>query len=113
MNSPGSLVAAAIQSVQQSSGELSRWFRLLEVLARFGRHAQLLHVLAVEGFLSIITRRRIRRGVFETFADLQEAIRRYIKEHDKRAKPFVGQSQPRPSSPSSDASLHPLNESMH
>ena len=44
---------------------------------------------AVEGFFSIITRRRIRRGVFKSVADLQEAIRRYIKQHNKKAKPFV------------------------
>ena len=44
---------------------------------------------AVEGFFSIITRRSIRRGVFESVADLQDAIRRYIKEHNKSAKPFV------------------------
>jgi transposase len=44
---------------------------------------------AVEGFFSVVTRRRIRRGVFESVADLQEAIRRYIKEHNKSAKPFV------------------------
>jgi transposase len=44
---------------------------------------------AVEGFFSTITRRRIRRGVFESVADLQDAIRRYIKEHNKSAKPFV------------------------
>jgi transposase len=44
---------------------------------------------AVEGFFSIITRQRIRRGVFESVADLQDAIRCYIKEHNKSAKPFV------------------------
>ena len=31
---------------------------------------------AVEGFFSIITRRRIRRGVFKSMADLQDAIAR-------------------------------------
>jgi transposase len=44
---------------------------------------------AVEGFFSIITRRRIRRGVFKSVSDLQEAIRRYIKEHNRSPKPFV------------------------
>jgi transposase len=44
---------------------------------------------AVEGFFSIITRRRIRRGVFKSVSDLQDAIRRYIKEHNLHAKPFV------------------------
>ena len=44
---------------------------------------------AVEGFFSIITRRRIRRGVFKSVADLQDAIRRYIHEHNQSSKPFV------------------------
>jgi len=44
---------------------------------------------AVEGFFSIITRRSIRRGVFKSVADLQDAITRYIRAHNKAAKPFV------------------------
>jgi transposase len=44
---------------------------------------------AVEGFFSIITRRRIRRGVFTSVAELEDAIRRYIQEHNQQAKPFV------------------------
>ncbi len=44
---------------------------------------------AVEGFFSIITRRRIRRGVFKSVSDLEDAIRRYIREHNRSSKPFV------------------------
>jgi len=44
---------------------------------------------AVEGFFSVITRRRIRRGTFTSVADLQHAIRRYIREHNRSPKPFV------------------------
>ena len=44
---------------------------------------------AVEGFFSTITRRRIRCGVFKSVSDLQDAIRRYIKEHNEAAEPFV------------------------
>lgn len=44
---------------------------------------------AVEGFFSIITRRRIRRGVFKSVPELQEAISRYIREHNRSSKPFV------------------------
>jgi transposase len=44
---------------------------------------------AVEGFFSVITRRRIRRGVFTSVAALQDAIRGYIREHNKAPKPFV------------------------
>jgi transposase len=48
---------------------------------------------AVEAFFSVLTRRRIRRGVFKSVADLQDAIRRYIREHNNDPKPFVW-SQP-------------------
>jgi transposase len=44
---------------------------------------------AVEGFFSIITRRKIRRGVFKSVADLEDAIKRFIKAHNKNSKPFV------------------------
>jgi len=44
---------------------------------------------AVENFFSVITRQRIRRGVFKSVGDLEDAIRRYIREHNKNAKPFV------------------------
>jgi transposase len=44
---------------------------------------------AVEGFFSTLTRRRLQRGVFKSVADLEAAIARYIREHNKTAKPFV------------------------
>jgi hypothetical protein len=44
---------------------------------------------AVEGFFSKLTRQRIRRGVFRSIADLQAAIKRYLKEHNDNPKPFV------------------------
>ena len=44
---------------------------------------------AVEGFFSAITRRRIRRGVFRSVPDLHDAITRYIRDHNRAAKPFV------------------------
>lgn len=44
---------------------------------------------AVENFFSIITRRRIRRGVFKSVADLQDAIHRYIRVHNRSSKPFI------------------------
>jgi transposase len=44
---------------------------------------------AVEGFFSVITRRRIRRGVFKSVGELEDAIKRYIADHNRRAKPFV------------------------
>src|SRR5271157_236739 len=44
---------------------------------------------AVEGFFSVITRRRIRCGVFTSVADLEDAIKRYIKDHNRHASPFA------------------------
>ena len=44
---------------------------------------------AVENFFSVITRQRIRRGVFTSVADLQDAIRSYIREHNRNPRPFV------------------------
>jgi transposase len=44
---------------------------------------------AVEGFFSALTRRRLRRGVFRSVAELQDAIAHYIREHNRSAKPFV------------------------
>jgi Homeodomain-like domain len=44
---------------------------------------------AVEGFFSTITRRKIRRGVFKSVAELQDAIERYIKARNKTSLPFV------------------------
>lgn len=44
---------------------------------------------AVEGFFSTITRRKIRRGVFRSVPELEAEIARYIKAHNKSAKPFV------------------------
>lgn len=44
---------------------------------------------AVENFFSVITRQRIRRGIFKSVSELQDAIRRFIKEHNKCSKPFV------------------------
>ncbi len=44
---------------------------------------------AVENFFSIITRRRLKRGVFKSVSELEDAIKRYIKQHNKSSKPFV------------------------
>ena len=44
---------------------------------------------AVESFFSALTRRRLKRGVFHSIADLQAAINRYIEEHNDDPKPFI------------------------
>ena len=44
---------------------------------------------AVETFFSALTRRRLRRGVFRSVADLHTAINRYLEDHNDDPKPFV------------------------
>jgi transposase len=44
---------------------------------------------AVENFFSVLSRRRLKRGIFTSIADLQAAINRYIKEHNHDPKPFI------------------------
>ncbi len=43
----------------------------------------------VERFFAEITRRRIRRGMFHSVADLQRAINDYLEHHNTDPKPFV------------------------
>ena len=49
---------------------------------------------AVEGFFAKLNRRRLKRGVFVGIANLQEAINRFIAEHNKDPKPFVWTAHP-------------------
>jgi hypothetical protein len=43
---------------------------------------------AVEGFFAKLTRRRLKRGVFRSVAELQAAILRFIDEVNQDSKPF-------------------------
>ena len=49
---------------------------------------------AVEGFFAKLTRRRLKRGVFHSIADLQAAINRYIEEHNHDPRPFIWKADP-------------------
>ena len=50
---------------------------------------------AVEGFFAKLTKRRLRRGVFKSIADLQTAINRFLDEHNQtEAKPFRWTADP-------------------
>jgi hypothetical protein len=42
-----------------------------------------------------MTRRRIRRGVFNSIADLEAAINAYLTEHDASPKRFVWTKSPK------------------
>jgi hypothetical protein len=50
---------------------------------------------AVEGLFSAITRRQIRRGVFHSVDDLQNAVKRYIDAHNSGCRPFVWTTSPK------------------
>jgi hypothetical protein len=43
----------------------------------------------VERFFRDLTVKRIRRGVFHSVAELQQAIREYIDEHNRQSKPYL------------------------
>ena len=43
----------------------------------------------VERFFAEITRKRIRRGVFKSVAELRTAIMEYLENHNADPKPFV------------------------
>ena len=49
---------------------------------------------AVEGFFAKLTKRRLKRGVFRSIVDLQEAINRFLDEHNAESKPFTWTADP-------------------
>jgi transposase len=49
---------------------------------------------AVEGFFAILSKRRLKRGVFKSIVDLQAAINRFLAEHNRNPKPFVWTKDP-------------------
>jgi transposase len=49
---------------------------------------------AVEGFFAILTKRRLKRGVFRSVTDLQAAINRFLDDHNAHSKPFQWVADP-------------------
>ena len=49
---------------------------------------------AVEGFFATLTKRRLKRGVFRSVADLQAAINRFLEEHNQQSRPFTWTADP-------------------
>jgi hypothetical protein len=49
---------------------------------------------AVEGFFAKLARRRLKRGVFHSFVDLQATINRFMAETNKNPKPFTRTTDP-------------------
>ena len=64
---------------------------------------------AVETFFSALTRRRLRRGTFNSIVDLQAAINRYLAEHNADPKPFTWTATPA----SVMTKLDQVNASVH
>src|SRR5436853_3320068 len=50
---------------------------------------------AVEGFFAKLTTRRLKRGVFRSLDDLQNAIERFLEETNANPKPFVWTADPK------------------
>ena len=74
-----------------------------KVMAWLGRHPRFTFhftptscswLNAVEGFFAKLTRRRLKRGVFRSIVDLQEAINRFLDEHNVQPKPFTWTADP-------------------
>jgi len=49
---------------------------------------------AVEGFFAKLAKRRLKRGVFRSVADLKAAIERFLDEHNTHPKPFRWTADP-------------------
>ena len=49
---------------------------------------------AVEGFFARLTKRRLKRGVFQSLVELQAAINRFLVEHNESPRPFVWTADP-------------------
>jgi hypothetical protein len=49
---------------------------------------------AVETFFAKLTMRRLRRGTFPSLVALQEAINRFVEEHNRDPRPFVWTADP-------------------
>jgi hypothetical protein len=47
---------------------------------------------------SVLTRRRLKRGVFRSIIDLQAAINRYLHQHNQDPEPFTWTAPPHASS---------------
>ena len=49
---------------------------------------------AVEGYFAKLSKKRLKRGVFRSVAELQSAIQRFIEETNQMPKPFVWTADP-------------------
>ena len=49
---------------------------------------------AVEGFFATLTKRRLKRGVFRSVADLQAAINHFLEQHNQKSQPFAWTADP-------------------
>ncbi|HEY3622052.1 MAG TPA: IS630 family transposase, partial [Roseiarcus sp.] len=47
-----------------------------------------------EGFFATLAKRRLKRGVFRSVADLQAAINRFLEEYNQQPRPFTWTADP-------------------
>ena len=52
------------------------------------------YATSLKGFFAILTKRRLKRGVFKGVVDLQAAINRFVADHNQQLKPFVWTADP-------------------
>jgi hypothetical protein len=64
------------------------------VIARARDVSQPDRLNAVETFFAKLTNQRLRRGTFHSLVALQEAINRYLAEHNRYPRPFVWTADP-------------------
>ncbi len=51
-------------------------------------------MLVFEGFFAILIKRRLKRGVFRSVVDLQDAINRFLEHQNARSNPFQWTADP-------------------
>ena len=79
---------------------LWRWYKVLEWLAchsRFVFHftpTSASWLNAVEGVFALLSKRRLKRGVFRSLQELKDAIHRFIADTNANPKPFIWTKDP-------------------
>jgi transposase len=71
-----------------------RWLARLRRWTFYFTQTSVSWLNAVEGFFAILTKRRLKRGVFRSVADLQAAINRFLEDHNAHSKPFQWTADP-------------------
>jgi transposase len=90
--SPEVASTVVARTLEKPPGETTHWTAAAMTFHFTPTSASWLN--AVEGFFAILTKRRLKRGVFRSIIDLQAAINRYLAEHNQIPKPFTWTKDP-------------------